>query len=424
MSIELSSAPLNPKATTGAEGASGKSKVKAGDKADAPEDGGFAAVLTSVSPPSDPADSATTPSVADDKSPTDPAPVADASALLAPSLPSDLAMLLAQASEVASGKLSLPSEVRTGDLIDAGRLAGATLSNLATLMPPATLTAPAMTATPAPTTLVIGADPSGAANLIASASDKAEGATQSINALLAQIEQTLPEPMHKSKGLGLQTGAAASLAESRVRQQASLTDVASREPTLSGALLNSGLGDGFLRQVERSTSKSSFSTTGSGIEGVWGQSALQNNNRMDPSPVMADPSIPSLETTVADKVSYWVTQGIQNAQLKLDGFGDKPVEVNISLKGDEAQISFRTDQPEVRQILEGAVAHLKELLSSEGLVLSGVSVGTSGQNGAGAQEQGNQPGANKTTFITVDSAPRENLPRVNQSAGRALDLYV
>ena len=108
----------------------------------------------------------------------------------------------------------------------------------------------------------------------------------------------------------------------------------------------------------------------------------------------------------------------------LDGFGDKPVEVNISLKGDEAHIGFRTDQPEIRQILEGAVAHLKDLLTSEGLVLSGVSVGTSGQDGSAAQDQRNRPGTRQATLVTTDTLPAEGLHRVNKSAGRALDLYV
>jgi flagellar hook-length control protein FliK len=123
-------------------------------------------------------------------------------------------------------------------------------------------------------------------------------------------------------------------------------------------------------------------------------------------------------------VSYWVTQGVQNAQLKLDGFGGTPVEVSISLKGDEAHIDFRTDQPEIRQILEGAVAQLKDLLTSEGLVLSGVSVGSSGQDGAGAQEQRNRPGTRQATITTPDVAPTESRPRVNPSVGRAVDLFV
>jgi flagellar hook-length control protein FliK len=139
---------------------------------------------------------------------------------------------------------------------------------------------------------------------------------------------------------------------------------------------------------------------------------------------MADPATLSLESMVADTVSYWVAQGVQNAELKLDGFGGQPVEVSITLKGDEAHIGFRTDQPEIRQILEGAVAHLKDLLTSEGLVLSGVSVGTSGQDGTGAQEQRNRPGTRQATITTTETAPTESRQRANPAVGRAVDLFV
>ena len=140
---------------------------------------------------------------------------------------------------------------------------------------------------------------------------------------------------------------------------------------------------------------------------------------------MVDPSAVSFESMVADTVSYWTTQGIQNAELKLDGFGSQPVEVSISLNGDEAHIGFRTDQPEIRNILEGAVAHLKELLTSEGLVLSGFSIGTSGQGGANSQDRRDQNGTRQAMIAVKEAQTGERPQRVNlSSVGRALDLFV
>jgi flagellar hook-length control protein FliK len=132
----------------------------------------------------------------------------------------------------------------------------------------------------------------------------------------------------------------------------------------------------------------------------------------------------SPESAVAEQVTYWVSQGIQNAQLKLEGFGAEPVEVNISLKGQEAQIDFRTDQPEVRQMLEGALTQLKETLAREGLVLSGVSVGSSGQEGAGAQDRRQQPNARQTTVVVNEAGSTVSLQRASPAAGRALDIFV
>ena len=186
-----------------------------------------------------------------------------------------------------------------------------------------------------------------------------------------------------------------------------------------------GMGDGFVRPADKASTKSSALSSGYGVDGPWGQNTSLLGSRADAPSAVADSSMPSPETAVADTVSYWVTQGVQNAQLKLDGFGGEPVEVNISLKGDEAHIDFRTDQPEIRQILEGAVAHLKELLTSEGLVLSGVSVGASGQEGAGAQqEQRSRPDVRQATIVTVEAAPAAIRQRADLSVGKALDLFV
>lgn len=97
------------------------------------------------------------------------------------------------------------------------------------------------------------------------------------------------------------------------------------------------------------------------------------------------------EELVAQQVSVWITQKTQAAELKLDGFGDQPVEVSISLTGNEAEVAFRSDNAPARAWLESAMPQLKELLQSEGLLLAGLSVGTSGKGGADA-DAGGRPG--------------------------------
>jgi hypothetical protein len=445
MSTELSSAPLIFKEATGVDCISGKSKVKSSDKTDISEESLFSVVLTShtslkkdinsagsringrdckgmLGVVSDPAaegglsvalpplessmekDDVACPFITPDDLP--PLIVLPASESLIPSASSatiDLGMLLAQAGEVTGDKLNYPAEVRAAKLT-------------------------ATTATTATTANIIGADKVRGANeiLVAAGTEKTETLTQHINTLLAQVEQIVPGQSHLTKSFGLQSGVAAGLAESRALKQVSLSDMIPRETLVTGALFIRGMGDDFVRPVDRSASKAPFAFAGAGIEGIWGQSVLQNGNRVDAASVMVGPSMQSVETMVADKVNFWVTQGVQNAELKLDSFGGGSVQVSISLSGDEAHIAFRTDQPEIRQMLEGAVAHLKDLLSSEGLVLSGVSVGASGQNGADAQEQGkgNRSGTSKTMVVTTSAISTEGLQRVNKSTERALDLYV
>ncbi|WP_367848664.1 flagellar hook-length control protein FliK [Rhodoferax sp. WC2427] len=137
-----------------------------------------------------------------------------------------------------------------------------------------------------------------------------------------------------------------------------------------------------------------------------------------------DASQPAPEAAVADQVSYWISQGIQNAELTFDGADAQPVQVSISLSGNEAHVEFRTDQLETRDLLTGSAAHLKDLLQSEGMVLSGLSVGSSGAGGTNARERrAPSEGQHATARAAPEvAAVRPTAPK--GSSGRSVDLFV
>jgi flagellar hook-length control protein FliK len=137
--------------------------------------------------------------------------------------------------------------------------------------------------------------------------------------------------------------------------------------------------------------------------------------------------ITSPDMQVAEQVTYWVSQNVQNAELKLEGLGHSPVEVSISVQGKEAQITFRTDEAATRGVLEAASAHLKDMLQREGMVLTGVSVGTSGSgDSSGAERRARQAARQgviaplKVATVTTQDVGR----RVGSRAGRSVDLFV
>jgi hypothetical protein len=127
---------------------------------------------------------------------------------------------------------------------------------------------------------------------------------------------------------------------------------------------------------------------------------------------------------VAEQVSYWISNDVQSAEMKLQGLGDSPVEVRISMVGNEAHVAFRTDEPQARDALENASAHLKEMLQRDGVVLSGVSVGTSGSGGAGGQEQPPRQGRQKAAVMVEEPTRGETRAWGKAQTGRALDLFV
>ncbi len=210
--------------------------------------------------------------------------------------------------------------------------------------------------------------------------------------------------------------------------QASLRDAKSTSPMASATDVSdmstvfsmSAVGEMLVRPQERSAPKNQ---AGSGFEGAFA-SAQSEQVRADA--VFEVPPAAAIvpEASIAETVSYWASHGVQSAELTLDGFGSEPVQVSISLNGDQAQIDFRTNQDDVRQVLEGAMGQLKELLSSEGLQLAGTSVGFS--TGGGSQGDGRQPkqDTKQANFVAKPAAVSSAGRNANPSVGRTLDLFV
>ena len=143
-------------------------------------------------------------------------------------------------------------------------------------------------------------------------------------------------------------------------------------------------------------------------------------------------SIPTLEGAVAvdnfvaEQVTYWISQDVQNAEMKLDGLGVEPVDVSIRLQGNEATVSFTTDEAQARSALEGAGAHLKDMLERQGMVLIGMSVGGHGADGSSQQERErrSRPGV-QTGSVQAAKMPQLIPARVGSAnQGKSLDLYV
>lgn len=139
--------------------------------------------------------------------------------------------------------------------------------------------------------------------------------------------------------------------------------------------------------------------------------------------VATSSSVPT-EAYVAEQVTYWMTQDVQNAELTLDGMGLSPVEVSISMQGNEAQVAFRTDELHARAAIENASAQLKDSLQSQGVVLAGMSVGTSHSGDASGQGGRPRQEGRQATVATLAPVPADSPARARIQQGRALDLFV
>jgi len=138
------------------------------------------------------------------------------------------------------------------------------------------------------------------------------------------------------------------------------------------------------------------------------------------------PMAPGASSEAAHKVHYWITRGVQTAELQLDAFGGSAIDVSISLQGKEALVEFRTDQAEARRVLQDAMPQLRDLLRSEGLQLAGGFVGTSaGQREGDARgDKMGKTSGRVGSVVTSGLAAAERADRPGASSGHALDVFV
>lgn len=201
-------------------------------------------------------------------------------------------------------------------------------------------------------------------------------------------------------------------------ETASLTGVS---PALQAL---AGLGEGGWRPLERRAEKNASRSAVAGEVGAFAALAPADGVRPD-VPVVAPDAGLTTEMRVAEQVSYWVGRGTQSAELEIDGIDERPVLVNITLQGQEARVEFRAEQAQTRQVLQDAAPHLREMLEREGLMLAGMSVGSSGADGGQGQSGRERPAARQAQVIVPEPVSvRSAGPSGGSASGRSVDLFV
>ena len=140
----------------------------------------------------------------------------------------------------------------------------------------------------------------------------------------------------------------------------------------------------------------------------------------------AQPESASTPDAITEQMAYWATDHLQNAELTLAHDG-RPVEVHVSLDGQQAHVAFRSDQSETRALLDAGTGQLRDLLGQEGLVLSGMSVGSSSaQSDAPPRSaQGRSAARQATVAIEGEATVATAQPaRAGVLSERKVDLFV
>ncbi len=137
----------------------------------------------------------------------------------------------------------------------------------------------------------------------------------------------------------------------------------------------------------------------------------------------------ALADSLSEQVAFWVQQKTQRAEMTIDRHG-QPVKVQVVVTGNEAHVTFRSNEQQTRDMLDASTAQLRELLEQQGLTLAGVTVQTAdaGRQGAGDASAGRDSAGRSPAQreegdgrqITMVSADL----RARPDASRAVDLFV
>ncbi|MCP4995113.1 MAG: hypothetical protein GY934_15240 [Gammaproteobacteria bacterium] len=115
----------------------------------------------------------------------------------------------------------------------------------------------------------------------------------------------------------------------------------------------------------------------SGMSGFTTASGL-SDVRPTPPPLPAAVTVPpgsqGWDQAVGDRVMWMVGRQIQSATLKITPRNMGPIEIQVAVQNDQANVSFLAHQAGVREALEAAIPRLREMFSEQNMQLLNVDV--------------------------------------------------
>ncbi|MGB5717696.1 MAG: flagellar hook-length control protein FliK, partial [Gammaproteobacteria bacterium] len=96
---------------------------------------------------------------------------------------------------------------------------------------------------------------------------------------------------------------------------------------------------------------------------------------------------PGWGEAVGQQVTWFVSQKISSASLRLNPQHLGPMEMAVTMDGDKASITFTSQQSMVRDALESSIPRLREMLAENGLNLVNVNVSQQGKSRRDGQDE-------------------------------------
>ncbi len=158
------------------------------------------------------------------------------------------------------------------------------------------------------------------------------------------------------------------------------------------------------RQVEPTKSETSFESMLATVQA----SHLQRSNE---PPATTRPSPPVLMNTplnqagwnneIADKLVWMVGRQEQRAELVINPPQFGRIEITLSISNDQTTALFFSANPAVRETLESALPHLRDILADSGITLGQAQVGAESQQNKAQQPPNNRENRDNSSYVAT-----------------------
>lgn len=180
------------------------------------------------------------------------------------------------------------------------------------------------------------------------------------------------------------------------------------------------------KATERAEGSKSAQDAVAGMSAAQGSGTRLTENAVRETQQAQDAQWEAQADVPVEDMRFWLQGKQQRAEVVLDQDGQN-VRVQVSVRGNEAHVTFQADQQHTRAVLDNSLAQLREMLEQQGVALAGVSVqaqtSDGQQAGAGAQERGNAwapQGAARHAQVAVPDAGGSGAQRPRS---QGLDVY-
>ncbi|MCG9722280.1 flagellar hook-length control protein FliK [Shewanella sp. Isolate7] len=177
-----------------------------------------------------------------------------------------------------------------------------------------------------------------------------------------------------------------------------------REANLSVAM-SSKVGD--MSDVAPDTKLNGLSIQG--LQGARSEAIPQYQMSIKPQGepvVQMQEMIQKFSPVMRQQLVAMVSQGVQQAEIRLDPPELGHMMVRVQVQGDQTQVQFHVTQTQTRDLVEQAIPRLRELLAEQGMQLtdSNVSQGGKEQDGSGEQGEGAGHGLAEMDEISAEES--------------------